>query len=222
MKHKTTFRLHKYWTDLRGERSAPQRTEVEPGDIRDVLAETFILNANSDRDFRFRLAGSRVCALYCRELKQKDYLAFWGGSDLSALNTVMEAIREDAAAAVIGWEGRNLRGQSLLLETVLLPLQTEGGGYNRILGSMAALDKPYWLGVHPIIEQSIVSLRMIWPNETRGLTAGTALPEDGNAAARDATPPIAVNPQTGQMAKRFGHLLVYDGGKTAEAADISA
>lgn len=219
MKHQTTFRLHKYWTNLRGGRPAPRRTDVEPADIREILAETFILNADDKDTYTYRLAGSRVCSPYCRELKGKDFLSFWGGHDVGALQTLMEAIRKDAAAAVIGWEGHNIRRQSIMFETLLLPLETQSGRYTRIMGSTTAADRPYWLGVHPVLEQQIVSMRMIWPNDMPILDR--IEPEPDDIFALNEPPAIAVDPKTGTLARRIGHLLVYDGGKQSGMTDLS-
>src|SRR5215204_4458470 len=52
MKHATTRMIFGYWDALRGERSAPERGEIEPGEIRHVLADTFVLEvrARAHRD----------------------------------------------------------------------------------------------------------------------------------------------------------------------------
>ena len=214
MKHKTTFKLYEYWDSLRGTRTAPQRSEVEPAAIRDILSQTFILNAERGDEYTYRLAGSRVCSHYCRELKGRNFLSFWGGEDLSALQTLLLAIKENGAAAVLGWQGHTMRRQTLAFETVLLPLETRPGSFNRVLGSTSAMDNPYWVGIHPILEQEIVSLRMIWPNESPMFAAPAA-------EEQEASPPaIAVDPDTGAIARRFGHLLVYDGGKKSDSNEI--
>ena len=46
MKHATTRMLFAYWDTLRGERAAPDRGEIEPGEIRHILADTFIAGDN--------------------------------------------------------------------------------------------------------------------------------------------------------------------------------
>ena len=47
----------------------PARREVEPADIKSLLADTFILEADNLGDAIFRLAGTRLCGIYDRELK---------------------------------------------------------------------------------------------------------------------------------------------------------
>ena len=55
MKHPTSRQLHAYWDRLRGERAAPERSEIEPGEIRNLLADSFILETDPAR--RVKTAG---------------------------------------------------------------------------------------------------------------------------------------------------------------------
>ena len=43
MKHAASRELYAYWQEKRGARPAPERTDIEPGAIRAVLADAFIL-----------------------------------------------------------------------------------------------------------------------------------------------------------------------------------
>jgi len=165
MKHPSTRELYAYWQRLRGSRAAPERTEIEPSDIRRVLGDTFILEAVSRDEYRFRLAGTRVCALYGREMKGNDFLSLWSGKDRDAVATMLAAVTQDAGAAVFGSHGRSAHERDLPLEFLLLPVRQKGEGWTRILGSILPLDDPYWIGIHPILSQSISSLRLIWPDE---------------------------------------------------------
>ncbi|MDK9695231.1 MAG: PAS domain-containing protein [Siculibacillus sp.] len=225
MKHTSTRELYEYWQRLRGSRPAPDRTEIEPSDIRRILGDTFILEVVSRTEYRFRLAGTRVCALYGRELKGKDFLSFWKGKDREAVATLLAAVSQDAAAAVLGMTGRSVHERDLPCEALLLPIRQKGGGYNRILGSLAPMDDPYWIGIHPIMSQSIVSLRLIWPDERPSfLRRGDDLDLEARPVA-DAAPmtdtarpgvpvrPVPLHPWSGHPNRRVGHLVVLDGGK---------
>src|SRR5580698_895928 len=77
MKHPASRRLYAYWDELRGKRPAPERAEIEPGAIRQILSEAFIAALNPVAGYPFRLAGTRVCALFCRELKGESFLSLW-------------------------------------------------------------------------------------------------------------------------------------------------
>jgi hypothetical protein len=210
MKQQHTRDLYEYWQRIRGSRPAPERSDIEPADIRSLLGDTFILEVVSRDEYRYRLAGTRICAIYGREMKGKEFLSFWPGKDRDAVGTMLAAIVEDSAAAVIGVSGVSGHGRNLPMECLLLPVSQAGQGNCRILGSLVPMDDPYWIGIHPITTQSIASLRLIWPDERpfrlqRGNVAGGSDVFQGGAA-------IARS-----FRRRVGHLVVYDGGKTGEA-----
>ncbi|TAN01215.1 MAG: PAS domain-containing protein, partial [Rhizobiaceae bacterium] len=56
MKHSGSVDLFQYWDRLRAGRTAPRRTEIEPADIKSLLADTFILEQDSRGEAVFRLA----------------------------------------------------------------------------------------------------------------------------------------------------------------------
>ncbi|WP_237153474.1 PAS domain-containing protein [Oryzibacter oryziterrae] len=213
MKHAVTRSLYEYWTRLRGHRTAPGRHEVEPGEIRSILGDTFILEAADRNVYNFRLAGTRLCAAYCRELKGRNLLDFWSGKDRESVACLLAAIVEDGAAAVIGLNAQNERGQIMPVEMMLLPLQHDGPGHTRILGCFAPMDQPYWLGMLPVIRQPIQSLRLIWPDEKPSF-----LLRGDQAPASPSQEPPALRTGTGRTfghapGRPVGHLRVIDGGR---------
>lgn len=165
MKSASAQRLFNYWQNLRKDRPAPERRDIEPAAIKALLGDVFILEHDGGADFSYRLAGSALCSAYCRELKGRDFRQFWQDGDLEAMDTTMLAIREDAAAAVIGYNGVNARGQTAPYEMLLLPLRYGGTDYPRILGLAAPMDSHYWIGTSPILLHTISSMRLIWPDE---------------------------------------------------------
>ncbi len=219
MKHAATRELYDYWQRLRGDRPAPDRTEIEPSDLRRILGDTFILEATSRHEYRFRLAGTRVCALYGRELKGKDFLAFWQGKDREAVATLLAAVSQDAAAAVFGYEGVSAHRRTLPCEVLLLPIRQKGEGWTRILGSLAPMDDPYWIGIHPLMTQTVSSLRLIWPDERPSFLRRGDAPAPEPAADRPPSvfrpAPMSVVPGLGE--RRVGHLVVLEGGKSTGA-----
>jgi hypothetical protein len=101
MKHGVSRELYEYWNRLRGTERAPQRSAVEPSDLRRVLADTFILEAAGREKYDVRLAGTRVWSIYCREIKGSNLLDLFAGEDRSAMATLAAAVSEDGAAAVV-------------------------------------------------------------------------------------------------------------------------
>lgn len=220
MKHQATRDLYQYWQKLRGARPAPERSEIEPADIRHLLGNTFILEVVSRREYRFRLAGTKVCALYGREMKGKDFAEFWDQKDREAVATMLSAITSDAAATVMGLSGRSDHGRDLPMEVIMLPLKQRNEGYTRILGSLSAMDDPFWIGIHPIMKQSISSMRLIWPDENptrlvKGVDAPPVTASEPAVLRRSESVPTVTtgNIIAANFRRQVQHLTVYDGGK---------
>jgi hypothetical protein len=217
MQKQSTRTLYQYWNGLRGARSAPERKDIDPTRIRGALANTFILELNTEEEFDFRLAGSHLCSAYCRELKGRSFTRLWHPRDRDAIETLIRAVTEDHAVALVTFQGMTNGGSKAGFETILLPIRHNGTTRTRMLGSMAALDAPYWLGVEPVMEQRISGLRLIWPDEALQEMArdvAASVPTDSPSPPpfdrRRPGPPATV---FGRAARRYQHLAVIDGGR---------
>lgn len=202
MKHPTSRLLHAYWDRLRGERAAPERGEIEPGEIRNLLADSLILEIDpSRRAAALRLAGTRVCALFGRELKGVGFPELWGdaaGDPQAEGWTLVEAVAVDTIGIVAGLRGTTDRGEAVDLELLLLPLRHRGRTQARMLGALSPSVIPDWLGVRPVVSLKTVSVRVL--DEALRKPATPDFP-DPPPAANDAHP------------IRRGHLLVHKGGR---------
>jgi hypothetical protein len=205
MKHAVSRELYEYWNRVRGVEPAPPRSAIEPSDLRRILPDTFILEVNNRERYAVRLAGTRVCSLYCRELKGTNLLDLWQEEDRSAMATLAAAVCEDGAAAVVTVDAGTARNHNVACEMILLPLRNGGTAFERILGSMAALERPHWLGSEPVVRQAITSLRLIWPQETPRFFRRRTDPP--------APPPSAPIALPLPNSRRRRHLFVVDGGK---------
>lgn len=206
MKHGASRELYEYWNRLRRGEKAPQRSAIEPSDLRRVLPDTFILEVASRERYDVRLAGTRVWSIYCREIKGINFIDLFAGEDRSAMATLGAAVSEDGAAAVVTVNAVTARGEGTACEVVLLPLRHgSAAAFDRILGSIAVLERPFWLGTEPVVSQTVTSLRLIWADE-----APTFM------RRRTDLPPLTtsnVTPLPVAHARRRGHLYVVDGGK---------
>lgn len=203
MKHPTSRQLHAYWDRLRGERAAPERGEIEPGAIRNLLADSFILEIDpARRTGTVRLAGTRLCALFGRELRGAAFTSLWGdgrreaGTDPTRL---IETVTGDTVGMVAGLTGLTARGETIDLELMLLPLRHRGKTQARLLGSLSPHCIPTWLGTRPILRVETVSQRVL----------DAALPEAAAHGFAEALP----EPANDLRPVRFGHLLVHEGGR---------
>jgi hypothetical protein len=190
VKHSSTRALYAYWNELRGTRAAPDRGEIEPGAIRGALGDSFILSFEPT-GHSFRLAGTRICALFGRELKGEPFDALWDEADRPAARDFLEITANEIAGIVAGVAGVTGEGVSVDLELLLLPLRHRGSSRARQIGVLAPLSVPFWLGATPVTTLSLKSHRHIGP-------------------AREAVPTLVAASDSGRL--RHG-LLVYDGGR---------
>ncbi|MFZ0730314.1 MAG: PAS domain-containing protein, partial [Methylovirgula sp.] len=89
MRQAATRELFDYWNRLRGERGAPERSEVDLAAISKLLADTFLLEIDVAHRFPFLMSGSRVNALFCAEQKSRSFLDLWSPRDAHNVAAVL-------------------------------------------------------------------------------------------------------------------------------------
>ncbi len=146
MKTAAIRKMYAYWNERRGSRLAPERGDIEPGAIREILGDSFIISFDTETDHPFRLAGTRVCALFGHELKGKPFVQLWDLASRNTLRTLAASVADEGGAIVAGVGARTAQGSHADLELLLLPLYHRGNMRLRLLGVLAPLAVPYWLG----------------------------------------------------------------------------
>lgn len=216
MKHSSTQAIYRYWNDRRGTRVAPERADIDPGDIRHQLGDTFMLAADFVDVLRFRLAGTHVCALFNRELKGEDFASLWDESSRKAIDEVTAAVCSEQTGAVAGVIGRSADGSAVELELLLLPLAHGGHARIRALGVLAPTVPIYWLGEKPVVELSLHALRHIG-----GDLETVEGPRFALAPAQSPEPaPIGPHNESVPAGSRLRHgFVVYSGGREAPSGD---
>jgi len=145
MKHPTTRQLYAYWTQRRGVRAAPDRGDIEPAAIRTLLSDSFVL-AGDVKDHRFRVAGTGICALFGRELRGEPFASIWDSADARSAHDALMAVVEEGTGFVVGAEAQyGGDAQTASFELLVLPLSYRGVIGARVIGALAALERPPWL-----------------------------------------------------------------------------
>jgi hypothetical protein len=168
MKHPSTRAVYAYWEERRGARPAPERDDIDPGAIRAALGDTIMLAADFVDQLHFRLAGTRVCALFAREIKGESFAALWSEESRPLIEALLTIINNENLGAVAGLTGRTADGDQVDLELLLLPLAHSGQARIRALGVLAPMLPPYWLGEKPLTQLTLGTLRHIGPGVDAG------------------------------------------------------
>ena len=147
MKQASSRELFDYWAARRGKRAAPERGEIEPSAIRRALGDVFILEFNRRAGHPFRFVGTRVCALFGRELKNEPFLNLWDEETRAQLAELLFVVADEVSGAVAGVKGRTGEGWAQDLELVLLPLTQHGDTHARMIGALTPFNAPLCLGV---------------------------------------------------------------------------
>jgi hypothetical protein len=210
MKLQGSIDLFQYWDRLRDGRPAPQRSEIEPADIKTLLADTFILELDTRGIPVFRLAGTRLCATYGRELKGFAFASLWTERDQKVVRRLFNNTFHDKTVVSVRYRGISETGREVQFEVLLLPL--DGGRESlRALGIVSAKDRPFWLGADPIRENVVEAVRIIDPNIEPLFLRNRPAIEVPSLAPRDRhLNPLDVFSGPG---RRIRHLVVLDGGR---------
>ncbi len=199
MRHENSKHLFAYWNNLRSGRTAPDRREIEPSDIRNILGDTFILELDQKfRNLSFRLAGTRLCNTYGRELKGIGFLSLWDESDNLDVYKRIRNIFEDSLPGIFSYDALTEEGRTIECEMLLLPLLNGPLHASRILGVTSMIGNPIWAGADPIKCNRLKFTRTILP---------PAVTPPPSLTSIDPTQAIM-----GSGSRKVGHLTIIDGG----------
>ena len=186
MKHPATRELFNYWNDLRGERAAPERGEIDPAAIRNVLADTFMLDVDLAQRFPFRLAGTRVNGLFDADQKGRSFLGLWRVEERRNIAAVLLAVADGACPVVAGAVAAPPGQSECMFELLFLPLRHHGKTHTRLLGIVTAAARPAWIDLLPIGTLMLRSLRILdgEENETKPARMAVGQGRTGHNASR--------------------------------------
>lgn len=143
-----------YWRSLSPRGEAPRRQDIDLRAIKRHLPDLFIAERAAAGGFSFRLAGTRMCASFGRELRNDEFTRLFPAAQQTRLTAAMtQALASGSALAVSGM-ARTRGGDERKFEILIQPLADEPGRSRRVAGAYFS-DVPQSF---PLASDAIVSL----------------------------------------------------------------
>ena len=163
MKHQATREFFAYWDGKRGDARAPDRSEIEPAALRELLGDIFVLSCDAVAGYPFRVAGTRVCALFGRDLKDQSFSSLFAAEFRQEIEDIVGAVSEDTLPAIAGLRATSPRGITAHLELLLLPFSNRAHTPVSLTGLLA----PFENTSNALGELTLTSWRYIHPPPER-------------------------------------------------------
>src|SRR5579859_1128620 len=161
MKHPASREFFAYWDGRRGDARAPDRSDIDPNAVRELLGDIFVLSCEAG--YPFRVAGTRVCALFGRDMKDQNFPALFAAQSRREIEEITAVVADEMLPAIAGLTTTSPRGVTTHLELLLLPFNTRAHAPLSLTGLLAPFDTAD--GVLP--ELTLTSWRYIHPPQER-------------------------------------------------------
>ena len=137
MIHSELRSLYNYWNALRAGRKTPLRSDIDPRDMDCDARNLFILENLGRGNIRFRLAGTAIVDAFGMELRGMNARAIMSTGSRESFTALITEALEDPG---VGYARlRNAADESVVWEVSLLPLRSDFGMIDRVIGCLHPL-----------------------------------------------------------------------------------
>ncbi|KDV05471.1 hypothetical protein BF16_18115 [Brucella suis 1330] len=123
MKHRSTIAIFGEWQRLARDESGsfhvPLRENVDPRKLGRHLCDLFFLETDKRGELSVRLAGTRICTLFGRELKNIRFLSLWPEQDRPALREMVQNVGALEVPALSFMTASAFQGEACTLKCFL-------------------------------------------------------------------------------------------------------
>lgn len=177
--HPLSRTLFRAWEAMRGTRSAPARQDVDLAQMRKLVPCLFIAEHRAaSQDFRWRLAGTAICALLGHEVTGGDVMDGWGEFERNVIRRFLSGVSGTHQPALLRLRFTTDRGQHIVAEMAAFPLLAADGASTHVLGGLFAFPDPQLKHYDAITAQELLSARFAASEPL------AALPEEALTQAR--------------------------------------
>jgi hypothetical protein len=159
MKHPASREFFDYWDGKRGNARAPERSDFEPNAVRELLGDIFVLSCDTSAGYPFRVAGTRLSALFGRDLKDTSFPGLFTAASRREIEEIVATVADEMLPAIAGLTATDQRGAPSPLELLLLPFNSRAHAPISLTGLLA----PFETNGSVLGELELTSFRYIHP-----------------------------------------------------------
>ena len=206
MIHSELRALYNYWNGLRAGRTTPLRSDIDPREMACDARNLFILENLGRGNIRFRLAGTAIVDAFGMELRGMNARAIMSTGSRESFTALINEALEDPG---VGYARlRDAADENAQWEINLLPLRSDFGMIDRVIGCLHPLGQPHDL--HRITPLRFrIETMSVDPISTSVRDLKLPSPVEGFAEEEARFEFKDVNPRDGDPARRF---TAIDGG----------
>jgi hypothetical protein len=161
--HPSSRHLFRHWEMLRAERPCPTREEFEFGPLKLIMPDMVVIDRDFLRNsFKYRLAGTRVCALFNQNLTADNVVNGWDAFESDVISRHLLTVINQQQPAVVRMRLTTDREQAVAAELIALPAQMRDSHRIQIIGGLFPFRTARSLGHSRIVKRELVSARVIW------------------------------------------------------------
>ena len=124
MKHPSSREFFAYWDEKRGDERAPDRSEIEPGAVRELLGDIFVLSYDDDAGFRSASPARGFAPCSAATSRTSSFSALFAPECRREIEDIIAVVAEELLGAVAGITATAEDGRMAHLELLLLPFNT--------------------------------------------------------------------------------------------------
>jgi len=159
--HPGARKLLGLWLDLKDQRPAPVRTDLDLRQFRRQAAWLFIVEpVGKARGYTYRLAGTAVCAFLKQEMTGKDFLTGWEPFERSSIQRALGVVTTKLQPAHFRLRYRTDKGQKIGADMLALPVMARDGLNVHVLGGLFPHGNPDIWHYERLAPADLASLRM--------------------------------------------------------------
>lgn len=159
MKHPANREFFDYWDGKRGNARAPERSDFEPNAVRELLGDIFVLSCDTGAGYPFRVAGTRLSAMFGRDLRDARFPALFAAGSRAEITEIVATVADEMLPAIAGLTATGRRGALSHLELLLLPFNSRAHAPISLTGLLAPFEN-----VDTVLDElKLTSFRYIHP-----------------------------------------------------------